>query len=325
MILGVTTAASGAANSYAMLAVLRTVGGVGAAALVGAGFQLGASWARLGERKFVLGGLINGVGFTIGAAVALYVWVVVVQSIGWRAGLVAAGAIGLVLATVAAAVLKTPPRADTLGGGHLSWHGVAGSLMSRNLWGIGIGGMGAYAAFFTVSQIGPSYAQSTLGLSASTAGLLAATVLLVGVPGGLLGGLISDRSPRFLPTMMIPGVIVVLLVALLPFVRGAVVWIVQGGIGFLLMFLFAPLAASPAEYEEIAAEDFATGVGLVLLLCNLGAVIDPVIYASVTESFNPTAGWLAVAAVAFVSWFGFFLTREPRRRQDRGTARCGVR
>lgn len=119
---------------------------------------------------------------------------------------------------------------------------------------------------------------------------------------------------------MIPGLIVVVLVALMPFVGGVAVWLVQGGIGFLLMFLFAPLAASPAEYGDIAPEDFATGVGLVLLLCNLGAVIDPVIYASVTETFNPTAGWLAVAAVALVSWFGFFLAREPRRSPTGRTA-----
>lgn len=316
LLLAVTTVLSGVAGSYAILAVLRTVGGVGAAALVGAGLQLGASWARSRERKFVLGGLLNGVGFTLGAAAALYVWVGVVESIGWRGGLATAGVIGLVLSAVTAAVLKMPPQVDALGGGHLSWRGVARSLASRNLWGVGLGGLGAYAAFFTVSQIGPSYAQSTLGFTAAAAGLLAATVLLVGVPGGLIGGLVSDHSSRFLPTLMIPGLIVVALVALLPFVQGVAIWLVQGGIGFLLMFLFAPLAASPAEYGEIGPEDYATGVGLVLLLCNLGAVIDPIVYASITESLNPTAGWLAIAAIALVSWFGFFLVREPRRRQD---------
>lgn len=324
LVLAVTTVVSGVVGSYVWLVVLRTVGGVGAAALVGAGLQLGASWARPSERKFVLGGLINGIGFTFGAAAALYVWVAVVESIGWRAGLVAAGAVGLMFTAVTAAVLKMPPHIDALDGGHLSWRGVGRSLASRNLWGIGLGGLGAYAAFFTVSQIGPSYARSTLGFTASAAGLLAATVLLVGVPGGLIGGLISDRSSRFLPTLMIPSLIVAALVALLPFVRGVAVWLVQGGIGFLLMFLFASLAASPAEYDEIAPEDYATGVGLVLLLCNLGAVVDPIVYASVSEGFGPTVGWLAVAAIALVSWFGFLLAREPRRRTDRRARNHGL-
>lgn len=302
------------ADNYVLFLLLRAIGGAGAAAIIGAGYQLAAAWAREHQMKLVIGGLMNGLGFTGGAATALYLWTLLIDAIGWRLSTLIAGLLGVAVTIVAAAVLRAPAQLVELHGGHLSWRGTFQCLRSRNMWMIGVGSIGAYGAVFTISQIGPGYAVSELGFSEATAGLLATTLLVLGVPGALLGGLVGDRVHRFLPSLKVPAALIVVLLFVLPLAGTVASWFVLGGIGFLGMVFFAAFATSPAEYpDEVPRQDFATALGLILTLSNIGAVIFPYIYAVTTDATSATTGWWVLAAISAVSWSGFVLAREPRR------------
>jgi predicted MFS family arabinose efflux permease len=325
VVMSVAPGISAFVDSFAVLAVLRVVAGIGTSIVAGAVPQLLVGWARPTETRLVLGVAI-GVGFTVGAGAATYAWVPVVEALGWRTATGVAGAIGLGGALLSQLLLRTPPRAATLGGGALTLAGTRHTLRSRNLWGLGLGSLGSYGLFFTIAELGPGYAADHLGFSALDAGLLAAVVTAAGLPGSVLGGLVSDRTRRYLPAIVVPGIAICLLGALVPFSSSAAIWVVAVGAGFLELFLFTPLSAAPAEYPDLAAEDFATGWGLILMLCNVGAFIDPVIYGFVATNWNPTAAWLAVATIGVLSWSGYLLVREPRTsaRTD-GTTVHGLR
>jgi predicted MFS family arabinose efflux permease len=310
-VISTATLLCGLVTGYPLLLVLRAVAGFGAAAIAGTGFQLGAAWSTAARRKLALG-VIGGPGFTVGAALGLYAMVYVHRALGWQGGLLLAGAVGLLVTAGTALVVRAPAGDRQLHGGRLHLAGVRRTLGSRDLWAIGLGSAGAYGAFFTISELGPGYAHTALGVSAPAAAALSAAVLLAGLPGGIVGGLVTDRARRYLPVMALPAAVIAVLAAALPFTRGVGVWVVEIGVGFLLIALFTPASAAPAEYPLDRA-DYATGVGLVLMLCNVGAVIDPLVYARVSQAAGATAGWLAVAGIGALSWLGYLAAREPRQ------------
>ncbi|WP_165943890.1 MFS transporter [Saccharopolyspora karakumensis] len=303
------------ADGYVLFLLSRLIGGMSMSIIVGSAIPLAAAWAKKRQVNLVVGGLVNGLGFTSGAAVGLYVWVALLDLVGWRMGIGLAAAIGLVVTVVAVSALRVPADVPELGGGHFSWRGTFACLRSRSIWAIGIGSVAAYGILFTVSQLGPDYAEAELGFSASMAGLLSVVLLLLGIPGAFIGGVLGDRSARFLPTLWVPAAVVVVLLALLPFAGATSVWLVQAGIGLVGMMYFAPCTVSPGEYpDEVATNDFGTALGLILTLGNAGAIAFPYIYAVTAEHAGKSVGWWVLTGIAGLATTAFFLAREPRRR-----------
>lgn len=317
MLLVISTLLFSMANDYGVLLISRAIGGVAMSAIVAGIFPLATAWAPPGRERLVVGGFLNGVGFTSGAAVGLYVWTFFMDLFGWRVSSLFAAVIGVVITILAVMILRTPQNMEELEGGQLSWKNTFRCLKNRSIWAIGIGSVCGYGVFFTVSQLGPGYAESNLGFSASTAGLLGVAMLLLGIPGALVGGQVADRAKRFLPTLWIPAAGLVAILFLLPLANGVMIWFVLCAAGFLGMFYLSPATVSQAEYpEDIRPQDQATALGLILTLGNAGAVVFPSVYAFGAETLNPTIGWWMLGGLGTLAWLAIFLAREPRKAKS---------
>lgn len=315
-LLAASSALFAVSNSFALLLVSRLLGGVAMSMMVGTAIPIAAGWARPDRVRITVGGWVQGLGFTAGAAVALYAWTFVNESLGWRSGMWVAAMIGLVATVLAAVLLVNPPNAAEHE--EFSWTSTTRCLRSKSMWTIGLGSVGAYGGLFTVSQLGPGYAVSDLGLTASTAGLLSGIMLFLGIPGSILSGYIADRSKRFIPVLLVPATLMVLCMFVLPFSTAVTFSIAIAGIGFLGSMYFAIVVVAPGEYEdEISPRDYGTALGLILTLGNAGAVLFPYVYGVMAEKVASNLGWLALAIIAAAACVALAATREPRVNANR--------
>ena len=205
-------------GSYGFILTARFIGGLGMSMVVAAIFPLGNYWSKPENGKLVAG-ILNGPGLTAGSAIGLYVWTFLLQSMTWRTSLWIAAGIGIVIALAAAALIEIPDHMDELEGNEFSWTNTVKVLKSKTMWGIGIVSVAAYGAFFTASQLAPGFAETEHGFSATNASLLGLVMLLIGIPGSILGGIFADRAKRFLSTLWVPAAIIVVLLALIPLVN----------------------------------------------------------------------------------------------------------
>lgn len=299
-------------GSYGLMLTARFIGGVGMSLVVAAIFPLGNYWSKPENGKLVAG-ILNGLGLTAGSAIGLYVWTFLMEAMGWRASLWVATAVGTIIALAAAALIQVPRHMAELEGNEFSWSGTAKVLKSKSMWGIGIVSVAAYGAFFTVSQLGPGFAESEHGFSASTASLLGLVMLLVGIPGSIIGGIFADRAQKFLSTLWVPAAIIVALLVLIPLVNSVLLWAVLSLIGIFGMMYLSPASVAPSEYpEDVPSQDFATALGLVLTLGNLGAVVFPYVYTLGTQLGSSTLGWWLIAGLSALSLLGIRMAKEPR-------------
>lgn len=120
----------------------------------------------------------------------------------------------------------------------------------------------AYGAFFIVSQLGPGFAETEHGFSASKASLLGPVILIIGVPGPIIGGIYADRAKKFLSPLWIPATAIVVLLALIPLVNSTLLWVVLSLTGIFGMISLSPPSVSAPEYpEEVSRQNFATALG----------------------------------------------------------------
>lgn len=313
---GVITALSSVlialSSSYGFMLSARFIGGLGMSLVVASIFPLGNYWSKPENGKLVAG-ILNGLGLTGGSAVGLYVWTFLMNAYGWRASLWMAAGVGIVIAIAAAALIQIPQHMDELEGDEFSWRSTMGVLKSKTMWGIGIVSVAAYGAFFTVSQLGPGFAETEHGFSASNASLLGLVMLVIGIPGSIIGGIYADRAKKFLSTLWIPATIIVVLLALIPLVNSILLWVVLSLIGIFGMMYLSPASVSPSEYpEEVSSQDFATALGLVLTLGNLGAVVFPYVYTLGTQLGSSALGWWMIAGLSALSLLGIRMAKESR-------------
>lgn len=299
-------------SSYGFMLSARFIGGVGMSLVVASIFPLGNYWSKPENGKLVAG-ILNGLGLTGGSAVGMYVWTLLMNSFGWRTSLWIAAGVGMIIAVAAAALIQVPKNMDELEGEEFSWRSTMGVLKSKTMWGIGIISVAAYGAFFTVSQLGPGFAETEHGFSAETASLLGLVMLLVGIPGSIIGGIYADRAKKFLSTLWIPAMAIVVLLALIPLVNSVFLWVVLSLIGVFGMMYLSPASVSPSEYpEEVSSQDFATALGLVLTLGNLGAVVFPYVYTLGTQFGSSALGWWMIAGLSALSLLGVRMAKESR-------------
>ena len=307
-------------GSYGLILTSRFIGGVGMSMVVAAIFPLGNYWSKPENGKLVAG-ILNGLGLTAGSAIGLYVWTFLIQAMSWRASLWIATGIGIVIALAAAALIEIPDHMDELEGNEFSWTNTVKVLKSKTMWGIGIVSVAAYGAFFTASQLAPGFAETEHGFSATNASLLGLVMLLIGIPGSILGGIFADRAKRFLSTLWIPAAVIVALLALIPFVNSVMLWVIMSLIGVFGMMYLSPASVSPSEYpEDVPSQDFATALGLVLTLGNMGAVIFPYVYTLGTQMGSSSVGWWLIAGLSALSLLGIFMAKESRVPQAQESA-----
>jgi MFS transporter, ACS family, D-galactonate transporter len=194
------------------------------------------------------------------------------------------------------------------------------SLVSRDLWVYGTALLGGYGAYFTTSQLFTEYATQDRHLGTSSGGLLSALILLAGVPGSLLGGYWADRSKNLRRFVVGPLVVVALLLALIPVVPDAALWVLGIGIGFFMIFGFAAWLAVPARVCGIEHAYVGTATGLMLTLAAIGGFFIPIIFGHLVPHAGFTMGWIFLASVSIIFAILGLAGRNPSTRSTRAKA-----
>ncbi len=303
---------SGLAPDYAWLAVMRIIAGIGGSFFVGSGFALVTSWFRNKELALAQG-VAGGAGFSIGAALGLFTWAGLVASDGWQSAMYIGGGIGLVVFIICVIALKTPKVEQAkLAAGNLDWSSVGRVLTNRNLWLFGLSTLGAYGAYFTASQLLAGYAAQVFSLAPTLAALMAAVMVLAGIPGSVIGGFFSDRSKNLKAFILVPLFLLGLCLILVPFAGPVMVWVLAFLIGGLLIFQFASFTSIPGAYgDEINPQDVATAEGLLLTILAVGGFLVPIGFGQLVVGSGYTGAWVYLGVVTLVFALIGLLAREP--------------
>lgn len=309
---GVAGVMSGLSYSYTELALFRVVSGIGGSVFIAVGFAAVIVWFH--DRQVTLAlGISGGAAFSAGAAFALYVWIYLQQATGWHTSLVLAGAFALAVAVALQLWFRTPHDVPALAGARFERASMRASLASRDLWIYGIALLGAYGAYFTTSQLFTEYAIAERGFDASRGGLLAALIALAGIPGGVLGGYLADRSRNLRLFVVGSFVTAAVLLALIPVVSTGWLWVLGIGIGFFVIFGFAAWSAVPSRVSKIRHEYIGTATGLMLTLAAVGGFFIPIIFGHLVPATSFNTGWVFLSVVSFVFALVGLLGRNPER------------
>ena len=309
---GVAGVMSGLSYSCTELALFRVVSGIGGSVFIAVGFAAVIVWFH--DRQVTLAlGISGGAAFSAGAAFALYVWIYLQQATGWHTSLVLAGAFALAVAVALQLWFRTPHDVPALAGARFERASMRASLASRDLWIYGIALLGAYGAYFTTSQLFTEYAIAERGFDASRGGLLAALIALAGIPGGILGGYLADRSRNLRLFVVGSFVTAAVLLALIPVVSTGWLWVLGIGIGFFVIFGFAAWSAVPSRVSKIRHEYIGTATGLMLTLAAVGGFFIPIIFGHLVPATSFNTGWVFLSVVSFVFALVGLLGRNPER------------
>ena len=293
---GVAGILSGLATSYTALAWFRVISGVGGSIFIAVAFGAVIAWFHGGRVTLALG-VAGGAAFSAGAAFALYVWVYLQRATSWQTSLIIAGILELIVAFATLAWFRVPQGAgaarETF---DLSALKVA--IASRDLWIYGIALMGGYGAYFATSQLFTEYAVAERGFDASRSGLLAALIVLAGVPGGILGGMMADRSRDLRAYIVAPLLVVAALVTLIPLVSTPMLWVLGVGIGFFMIYGFAAWSSVPSRVSHIPHHHIGTASGLMLTLAGIGGYFVPKFFAQIVPHTSFDTGWYFLAAAS---------------------------
>lgn len=206
----VFTVLSGAARGVAGLTGARLMLGVGEAGAIPSFAKVAFNWFPRRERGFACS--IFDSGSRVGSALSLPLVAWLISTVGWRGSFYITGAIGLAWAAlwwfiyrdpeqyravaprqVEALLAERSPQGQAQSEARISW----GDLFRyRTIWGIMIGLFCLnFAIYFFITWF-PSYLLQSRGFSLSTLGTLGMLPALMAIPGGWLGGWLSDSLIR---------------------------------------------------------------------------------------------------------------------------------
>jgi MFS family permease len=301
---------SGLSHSYVELAIFRVASGVGGSVFIAVASAAVVVWFNGKEITLALG-ISGGAVFSAGAGLALYVWIYIQRATSWHTSLVLAGVFELLVALVTFAVFEVPAGNQSLGGIRFDRAALRAALRCRDLWIYGLALLGGYGAYFTTSQLFTEYATLDRHLDPSTGGLLSALILLAGIPGSLLGGYWADRSKNLRMFVVGPLVVVAALLALIPIVPTAALWVLGIGIGFFLIFGFAAWSAVPARDSNISHEHIGTAFGLMLTTAAIGGFFIPIVFGHLVPHTSYDTGWVFLAATSLAFALIGLVGRNP--------------
>lgn len=281
-----------AVHGFTPLLASRFIEGVGFICfVVPAPALMSALAADARDRAKVLG--LWGAYMPTGGTIALLLAPLFLAGWGWRAlwlGLAAAAAIA---AVICARLVPRAPRAAVS-----SWRLVAESLVSPGNIAMSLL-FACYVAQWTTIMVWLPTFLSERGASTAAAAIATAIMVLVNIPGNLVGGwLLSRGVPRAVLVIAASAIAVVcelgMLAPALPgALRYALVLVFSSCAGVIPASIFAGLPMHARSREHIA-----TGTGMVQQLSNVGQFCGPLIIAWIASRYG---GWEATlwAMLAF--------------------------
>jgi nitrate/nitrite transporter NarK len=108
-----------------------------------------------------------------------------------------------------------------------------------------------------------------------------------------------------------PLVVVAALLALIPIVPTAALWVLGIGIGFFLIFGFAAWSAVPARVSNISHEHIGTAFGLMLTTAAIGGFFIPIVFGHLVPHTSYDTGWVFLAATSLAFALIGLVGRNP--------------
>ncbi len=200
----VFTAATALTGSVAGMFGCRLLLGVGEAGAYPSCAKLVSQWFRPQERALATG--IFDSGSRVGSALSIPVVALIISTLGWKAAFILTGLLGAVWIVGWLVIYRGPAHADMSGAEHpapvasvsnehsnVTW---ASLFRHRTLWGMMLGFFCLnFVIYFFITWF-PSYLVQTRGFSLKSLGTLGMIPALVAIPGGWLGGYVSDALFR---------------------------------------------------------------------------------------------------------------------------------
>ncbi|MCC6716360.1 MAG: MFS transporter [Acetobacteraceae bacterium] len=335
------------------IGVLVSVAGLGLATLAQAPWQLyGSLGVLLGSGAMMLGytgqalylphwflrqrGLAISIAYAgagAGSIVLLPLVQVLIELHGWRSACLAlAGLILVVLAPLNLLLRRAPQEIGLTPDGDSAVQALAGksvhvvdhawaaidwtlarAMRTTKFWWIAIGNFGALFAWYGV-QVHQTKYLVEIGFSSSTAAWALGLVSLVGVPGQIAMGALSDRIGREPVWMLGCGgflLAYLLLIALGAWpgmVLLALMVLAQGLLGYSLTSVLSPIAA-----EIFEGRHFGTIFGMLMLAAISGGAAGPFVVGLLRDQTgSDVAGFLAGATASIVAGAAIWLA-APRK------------
>jgi ACS family D-galactonate transporter-like MFS transporter len=200
----VFTAATAMTTSVAGMFGCRLLLGIGEAGAYPSCAKLVSQWFRPAERAIATS--IFDSGSRVGSALSIPVVALIIGTLGWKAAFVLTGLLGAVWIVGWFIIYRSPAHGDMTGehdivpaakasaeSGKVTW---ASLFRHRTLWGMMLGFFCLnFVIYFFITWF-PSYLVQTRGFSLKSLGTLGMIPALVAIPGGWLGGYVSDALFR---------------------------------------------------------------------------------------------------------------------------------
>ncbi|MGF6934733.1 ACS family D-galactonate transporter-like MFS transporter [Paraburkholderia sp. UCT70] len=200
----VFTAATAVTTSVAGMFGCRLLLGVGEAGAYPSCTKLVSQWFEPKERAIATS--IFDSGSRVGSALSIPVVALIIGTLGWKAAFVLTGLLGAVWIVGWFVIYRNPvqdaletarnaaPAAQARGGqDNVTW---ASLFRHRTLWGMMLGFFCLnFVIYFFITWF-PSYLVQTRGFSLKSLGTLGMIPALIAIPGGWLGGFVSDALFR---------------------------------------------------------------------------------------------------------------------------------
>ncbi|WP_437693675.1 MFS transporter [Sorangium sp. So ce176] len=198
------TVATAGASSVASMFGCRLLLGAGEAGAYPACAKLVSQWFKPRERALATG--IFDSGARVGSALSIPLVALIVDTFGWRAAFIITGLLGAVWILGWVVIYRSPSHGDMTGEvdvvhappardaeGDVTW---ASLFRHRTLWGMMLGFFCLnFTNYFFITWF-PSYLVQTRGFSLRSLGTLGMVPALMAIPGGWIGGFVSDSLYR---------------------------------------------------------------------------------------------------------------------------------
>lgn len=194
---------------------------------------------------------------------------------GWRQVFIFYGAIAIVMSLIwlvfhpvdQASEASRQPRVSL----KESLHHV---VRLRNLWILGIGGLGINACFQGFSGYLPTYLK-TIGWAELDADRALAAFFVTSLSAVVPLSILSDRLRLRRGFLIVAALILSLGIGSLSFIEGALIVLVIAATGFAFDSFMAVLSASTLEVEGVSHLYAGTAIGFVSMIRNLGGTFSP--------------------------------------------------
>ncbi len=295
--LGAGFAVAALLNSFWWILVFITIGGLGYGAMHPTSNRGIMYWFPLQQRGTAMG--LKQMGVTAGSALAVLVLLPLAVQVGWRAALIVACLLLILVGLTAWWGYRDPPssRTNVTMGFYAFFVSLWKMVRHRRLLAVSLASFGLSAAQMCLTTYVVFFAHEQLGYSLYLAGLLLLVSELGGSAGRVLWGVISDR--------LFGGrrLVVLLLIALLTAVCSAITaWLPAGtpfwailpliaifgfGIaGFNGMWMNAAAESVPKQWSGLAS-GFSISVG------SWGVILGPPVFGwLVDRNHDYTTAWL---------------------------------